>query len=349
MIVKNEEDTIGDCLSSVKDVVDEIVIVDTGSTDKTKEIVSEFTDKIYDFTWIDDFSAARNESFSHATKEYIMWLDADDILKPEDAQKLKDLKETLSPNVDVVHFIYNYGFDDKGNVTLSFYRERLVKRIRNFKWVGFIHEYIATMGTQLNSDIIVTHCRVHGNPDRNINIYRKKLEEGYTLTVRDYYYYGRELYYHRSLDEAIEVLSKFLTLDGWIEDRLSAIISIGDCYIWKGEYDKAREILLKGLGETIPRAEMVYRIGTSYLSEGKYEQAIFWYEMIFNIQKPTDVRGFVYDEYWTWKPHLQLCLCYSKMGDNKRALEENKKAATYVPDDSSVLHNFKYFATLNLE
>ena len=78
MIVKNEKDTLGRCLESVKDIVDEIVIVDTGSSDETKEIAGRFTSNIYDFEWIDDFSAARNYSFSKAfrySKLSIMPLD----------------------------------------------------------------------------------------------------------------------------------------------------------------------------------------------------------------------------------------------------------------------------------
>ena len=79
MIVKTEELVLGRCLDSVKKLVDEIVIVDTGSTDNTKNIAKEYTDKIYDFIWNDDFSAARNYSFSKGTKDFILWLDADDI------------------------------------------------------------------------------------------------------------------------------------------------------------------------------------------------------------------------------------------------------------------------------
>ena len=68
MIVKNEEDVLARCLRSAMDVVDEIVIVDTGSTDRTREIAGRFTSRVYDFTWIDDFAAARNYAFSLAER-----------------------------------------------------------------------------------------------------------------------------------------------------------------------------------------------------------------------------------------------------------------------------------------
>ena len=86
MIVKDEENVIERCLKSVKGIFDEIIIVDTGSSDSTKKIVSKYTDKIYDYKWNNDFSEARNYSFSKATCDYIMWLDADDVLLEEDAK-----------------------------------------------------------------------------------------------------------------------------------------------------------------------------------------------------------------------------------------------------------------------
>jgi len=97
MIVRDAERTIARCLDSVKDAVDEIVVVDTGSADRTREIVSRYTDRIYDFPWIDDFAAARNFSFERATKDYILWLDADDYLDEENRDKLIKLKKTSIP------------------------------------------------------------------------------------------------------------------------------------------------------------------------------------------------------------------------------------------------------------
>ena len=110
MIVKNEELVLGRCLDSVKNLMDEIIIVDTGSTDKTKEIASLYTNKIYDFPWINDFAAARNFSFSKATKDYIMWLDADDVLLYEDNKKLQQLKENLDVSVRYGYYEIQYVF-----------------------------------------------------------------------------------------------------------------------------------------------------------------------------------------------------------------------------------------------
>ena len=93
IIVKNEEKVIKRCLECVEKFADEIVVVDTGSTDKTKEIARGFTDKIYDFVWCCDFSKARNFSFSKATCDYVMWLDADDIITDENIEKLNKINE----------------------------------------------------------------------------------------------------------------------------------------------------------------------------------------------------------------------------------------------------------------
>src|SRR3990167_8792325 len=90
MITKNEEKWLEQCLNSVKEIVDEIIIVDTGSTDKTKEIAKKFNAKFFDFKWIGDFSAARNESLNHATKDWILVLDADETIAKEDLEKIKN-------------------------------------------------------------------------------------------------------------------------------------------------------------------------------------------------------------------------------------------------------------------
>lgn len=134
MIVKDEEKVLGRCLDCIKDIVDEIIIVDTGSTDATIKIAQKYTNYIYNFEWVDDFSKARNFSFSKASKDYTMWLDADDILIENDRIKLKELKKNLKKDVDIVMMKYNIAFDENDNPTFSYYRERLFLTGKNYIW-----------------------------------------------------------------------------------------------------------------------------------------------------------------------------------------------------------------------
>ncbi len=99
--------------------MDEINIIDTGSTDRTKEIVQNYTTRIFDFIWCDDFAKARNFSFQQATKDYTLWLDADDVLTTEYQQKLLQLKKSLNPNIDAVSMDYYVQLDEDGEIEIS--------------------------------------------------------------------------------------------------------------------------------------------------------------------------------------------------------------------------------------
>lgn len=181
MIVKNEEDVLGRCLESVKDAVDEIIIVDTGSEDKTKDVAGRYTDQVYDFIWRDDFSAARNFALSKGHKNYLMWLDADDVISEENRQKLKELKVVLTPDVDVVMMPYAVAFDESGRSTFSYYRERLVKNHSGFCFLGRVHEVIPPRGKIHYADILIEHRKEkEGDGSRNLRIY----EEMETLIFR---------------------------------------------------------------------------------------------------------------------------------------------------------------------
>ena len=347
LIVKNEEDTIGRCLESVKEIVDEIIIVDTGSIDKTKEIVSKFTLDVYDFSWIDDFSAARNFSFSKATKDYILWLDADDILLPEDVEKFKELKETLDPLIDSVTAKYNVGFDEYGGIILSYRRNRLVKRSNNFKWIGFVHEYLDVYGKILNSDISITHKKLRHTPKRNLEIYRSKLKEGVEFTPRDILYFGNELYDHELYDEAIEYYNRFLcSKAGWVEDNINVCGKVCDYYQSLNNTEEARKYIFKCFEYDKPRAEGCCKLGFSFLHEEKYNTAVFWYELATKLEKPKDNWGFFNDACWTWLPHLQLCVCYDRLGDYELAYQHNEIAAKFRPNDKNILYNKNYFKQL---
>src|SRR2546421_7974014 len=91
VIVKNEEARLPTCLASAGDLVDEVIVVDTGSGDRTREIATGYGARVFDFSWVDDFSAARNESLRRATGDWIFWLDADDQLDEANRRKLREL------------------------------------------------------------------------------------------------------------------------------------------------------------------------------------------------------------------------------------------------------------------
>jgi glycosyltransferase involved in cell wall biosynthesis len=343
MIVKNEEEVLARCLDCVKQFADEIIIVDTGSTDRTKEIAQSYTSHVYDFTWIDDFAAARNYAFSHATKEYIFWLDADDVVLPEDIQKLLKLKSALDWSVDSVTMIYNLGFDDHGNVTSSLRRNRLVKRARRFQWIGAVHEYLAVYGRISHCDIAITHKSEWHDSDRNIRIYEKRLAAGEEFSPRDQYYYANELYDHQKFEQAIEWYEKFLAgQKGWVEDNLAACNKLIDCYYHLGDTESVEKYIFKSFLYDTPRAEFCCRLGYHLMSNNQYRQAAFWYDLATKLQRPPDNQGFFNHASWTWVPHIQLCVCYDRLGEYELAYHHNEMAAKYIPNSASVLQNREY-------
>src|SRR5262249_52874882 len=95
MIVRNEEKNLPDCLASVRDLVDEAVVIDTGSTDRTREIARSFWCVVGEFPWVDLFAAARNAALDPATGDYAFWMDADDRLDTDNQAKLKALFDSL--------------------------------------------------------------------------------------------------------------------------------------------------------------------------------------------------------------------------------------------------------------
>lgn len=346
MIVKNEEETLGKCLQSVKDIVDEIIIVDTGSTDRTKEVAKGFTDNIYDFEWIDDFSAARNFAYSKSQMEYIMWLDADDVILPDDREKFLKLKESLSPDVQVVMMKYNTGFDEKGNVNFSYYRERLSRRDAGFLWQEPVHEYLAFNGKSVNVDIAVTHNKKHwGLSDRNLRIYERQLKEKGALSPRGMYYYARELKDNGRFEDAANMFLKFLDSGrGWLEDNIGACLERSRCLLILGRREEAFHSLTRSFVYGIPRAEIVCQMGYHFKDYGLLKEAVYWFETALNLKKPTDSWGFFQDDFWGFIPALELAVCYDALGDTVQANQYNEIAGSFKPDSKAVAHNRKYFS-----
>jgi len=348
MIVKDEEELLEGCLESIHNICDEIIIMDTGSTDRTKEIAQQFTNKIYDFEWIDDFSAARNAAFEKATKDYILWLDADDILAEEDQKKLIELKEELDGSQNAVSMLYRTAFDEFGEPAFQFRRHRIVKRSCQFKWHGAVHEYLEVNGPIIESDISITH-RKHEkterymNSRRNLEIYEGKLERKEKLSARDMFYYANELKDHNEYKRAIIQYHLFLASNkGWIEDEIRACFYMADCYSRLGNTKKELESLSMTMQFDLPRPEASCRLGDYQMKMQNFDKAVVWYKLALE-RMVKGGQGFTHISYETWYPHLQLCVCYYNLGQLDLAIEHNQQAKKYRPEAESIKNNEEFF------
>ncbi len=345
MIVKDEEQVLKRCLESVVGLVDEIIIVDTGSTDSTWEIASSFTSKVYSFTWIDDFSAARNYSFSKATMDYCMWLDADDVIEELERKRFLKLKESIVDSIDIVMMKYNIAFDENNNPTFSYYRERLLKNNKNYIWEGAVHEAITPVGTVIYSDTAISHKKIYKNDSyRNLNIYKRQLEKNKILEPRHQYYYARELYYHSLYEEALnEFLSFFENKNGWIENKIEACTLAAYCFYKLDKEEEALRMFFRSFEYDLPRAEICCDIGKHFIDRSKYHQAIFWYKQALNTKLDNKRSGFILPECYDYIPNLQLCVCYDKLGNADMAEYYNEKAGEIKPNSKLYLINKNYF------
>lgn len=322
MTVKNAQDTLQHSLSSVKNLVDEIIIVDLGSIDSTKEIAAEFTQNIYDFQSGEDKAAARNFAFSKASMEYILWLDAGEVLPEEEQEKLFRLKKGLDQTVDAVAMSNELGIRNY----------RLVKRLKHFKWFDAEKEYLAAGGKIIRSDIVITSI---GTDDKYLTLENP-------LFHQELFDYAGELLEQDRHEKAIGLYKKFLAAGrGWVEDNILACGRIADSYAGLNDRENELEYIYKSFEYDSPRAEFCCRLGFIFLNESSFQHAAYWYKLATRLEKPSDNYALSH-ACWTWLPHLQLCICYDKLNRPGLAYKHNEIARTYLPDDPRVLHNKKY-------
>ncbi|HKM54252.1 MAG TPA: glycosyltransferase family 2 protein, partial [Isosphaeraceae bacterium] len=186
MILKDEESNLPTCLSTVTDLVDEIVIVDTGSTDRTREIALEFGARVVDFTWVDDFSAARNESLRHATGRWILWLDADEWLADEDRQRLRNLLARLG---DEKHGYIMQQLCSQQSSLAGPPRsaDHLVPQVRLFRnhpeirWEHRVYEQIVGGVRRVGGDLRQTDVVIQHPGYEDAGLHRRKIERNLRL------------------------------------------------------------------------------------------------------------------------------------------------------------------------
>lgn len=348
MIVRDEEAVLGRCLASVADLVEEMIIVDTGSTDGTKEIAAQYTDKLYEFAWCDDFAAARNFSFAQATMTYCLWLDADDVLTERDRLRFRQLKEQLDGTADVIFLPYRTALEGGEKDGLLYYRERLLRRAAGFQWQGRVHEVIVPAGTVQYGEAVITHRpEKKAVSERNLRIYESMLAQGQQLEPREQYYYGRELYSHRRFAEAAAVFERFLQEpEGWAVNQVDACRLLAVCYQQLERQEQVLPALLQALAYEVPDGGICCDLGYYFLQRQQLQQAVYWYEQALRCSPQLSSGKFVQQAEYDYIPHLQLCVCYDRLGQQAQAELHNELAALARPDSPAVAYNRQYFSQL---
>jgi glycosyltransferase involved in cell wall biosynthesis len=190
MIVRNEEKHLGDCLRDAAFLTKETIVVDTGSSDRTKEIAISHGARVYDFAWIDDFSAARNESLRHATGDWIFWLDADDRIDVFNRHRLVKLFQSLGKEPVAYLMRYSCWFNPDSLAS----NRQFVDQVRLFpnhpqvRWRHRAHELILPAvqeigGAARPADVVIDHLgyqyeRVRKAKDeRNLRLLRLQYED----------------------------------------------------------------------------------------------------------------------------------------------------------------------------
>jgi glycosyltransferase involved in cell wall biosynthesis len=276
IIAKNEEQNIGRCLSSIKGLVDEIYVTDTGSTDKTVEIAKNYGAHISHFEWVNDFAKARNFNLKQAKTDYVLWIDCDDVM--QNPENFKLWRDSTMAGFDYWIATYHYASDPATDrPVVSFARERVINRLKGMEWKYFIHEGIMPFGTngQVRVGLVhswqIKHMRtindLEKDKGRNIRIFEAHKDE---LDSRMLFYFGKEKFEAGDHAGATELLGKAVVqkdLEG--HDRILAQQYLCYSLMMTGKLHEAIQVAQTGLLLAPHRAEFWVVIGDCYAKQNR--------------------------------------------------------------------------------
>jgi len=320
MIVKNEENVLERCLNPIRNLMDEIIIVDTGSTDRTKEIALRYTDKVYDYEWTGNFADARNFSFSKATKDYIYCADADEVLDAENVEKFSFLKKGLLPEIEIVQMYYCnqltyntiYNYDRE-------LRPKLYKRLREFHWINPIHESVRLEPVIYDSDIEIVHKPSSLHASRDLKAFRKMYHDNMRFSKKLHNLYAKELFIAGTDDDFIEALPFFAqTINDTsrdMDEQTEAACVLSHGYRLLGNTAMFYKYAMKNIaGESC--SEICYELGCAYEEKKDLDEAVIWfYNAAFETEPLLNIH------YGGDYPLGKLAECYKLLGMPEQAKE----------------------------
>ena len=363
LIVKNEP-ALEACLACFRDHVEEIVVVDTGSSDNTPEIAKKYADIFESYNecnnketgLIEDFSMARQHAFSLSTQPFVMWADGDDFVVG--AENLASLTAAADPDTYFM-FPYETGYDSNGICTFRYYRERLFPGKNSCHWGGAVHEVLCSdnpNAKQVKSDAVVfqhrkkCHTKVD-EPGRNFRImcaYYDKMNGN--VDARQLYYLGRECCDNGKLDDAIKHLTRYLEISYWEDEQVMACLKLVDIYAGQGKYEEALKWGFKTIQIKENWCEGYLAIGRMYyfmamngINEYRnWEKSVHFIKVGLSLP-PTDTVLFLNPMERECDIHRYYNLALNKIGKTKEALESVLTGMKKRPDDPMFLQNKKVY------
>lgn len=303
MIVKNEEKVLARCLDSLQGLVDEIIIVDTGSTDATKKIAAAYTQQIYDYPWQGDFAAARNFSFSKAHMDYIYQADADEVLDDENRRQFLLLKENLLPEIEIVQMHYKTITDGPNLYNYETeYRPKLFKRLRTFTWIDPVHETVRLEPLVFDSDVVVEHRPRGNHGSRDIAVIERAVQKEGVLSPKLHHMYAMELLHMGSEEElfrSIPYMKQVQNLQVREERAASqedmareAACVLARAYrLQKNDRDFFTQCIKETAREE-PCSEICYELGEYYMTCKEFDDAILWfYNAAYETESIVDIHA----------------------------------------------------------
>jgi len=347
LIVKNEASVLSRCLESIRTFVDEIIVVDTGSNDHTIKIAISYGARIYHFAWIDDFSAARNESLHYANYEWILYIDADEVVDTANAAKIRQ----VITREDIMAVTVRQCIPQQAdNIATSYYSEycRIFRRHPNIRFEGAIHEQILPSieqlgGKVLRSDIVIHHwayaidaVKKQKRAERNL---RCLLAEIKRVPDDPFLYLNLGLTYRElgQRDASIKALHQTLIKDGNNMKRElvgQAHLTLSKGYFEDGNIAKAAyHAQQAGVFDPVnPLPD--YLLATMAVNEQQYEKAIHHLETAIRISKDDGGR-LPSVELNMAHVYLELGSCRSVVGDIYGAEENFLRSLQYNPSSAT--------------
>lgn len=340
MIVKNEEQNLINCIQSVASIVDEIIIVDTGSGDHTIELAKQYATLVVQIPWNDNFAEARNISLEEASGKWILVLDADETLYAEDIPKLKRLIQPDHSHEGSFLQIINHKDQFIDSHQEVFPALRLFRNRTNYRFSGAIHEQIAP--SIPNEKIIITDIRIlhNGANDHNKNIARikrniqlleKELAKEPTNDF-DRFNLGIEFMVLKDYEKAIEQFEYIplstVNKEMWLSRFYK---TLAYCYIKMEYWEKADKVLAEGKKHFPDFPDLFFLEGMLLIAQDKYQVALYPLYTCLAIGETNNLEYISEKGMGTYKPSFILGSIYENLNELKKAKIYYQNALQFNP------------------